>query len=642
MRICKLTVENVKSFLNKAELILDSNISIIIGPNGGGKSNLLDILVIVIRKFLYGSQYPQESNTSQQVEYLYNEKLNGMILEPHSSGKNQPQFIEIEIECTADDKQKMEEMQSNAKRLEEISGDKYKKAGLSILTENWDLKLIQPGKKFKYKLRFSDNAFIPTSENEEGAKFFHTYLSLYERYEKIRDEYYDEPLVTPFLFLSANRGLNFKTDIELHQYDEYELNKQIGSTTSRSNSPIINFAIGQIIQKYRLLLDTQVKPMEYLNEKKSIKELNSFLKKIGYSWEIECINPNKNHYDLKLKKNGIEFPIGSASSGEIELLTYLFTIYFLNVSDAIIIIDEAELHLHPQWQKSLFDLFIKLSKETGNQFIISTHSPSFITPHSIEYVSRVYNNKVQSQIVRLNKDDLPQAKQLLKMINSQNNEVIFFADEVTLVEGPSDRIFFKALFNHFNIANEYSGLTSNSKIIEFIDVGGKLSFEHYSKLLQLLCIKSNIIADLDYALNIGSSDIKKLLTPDYKKLRESLCQIGNKDGVKLIKMLDDAIDTKNFEDLQNFRDYLKTRHQKIRKDLNSDEEKVINDFINEQKESNCFILRKGSLEDYLPTGFKCKDTNKIISLINEEHFTSSLPEEGLKELEEILKTIIGI
>ncbi|WP_454783611.1 AAA family ATPase [Legionella sp. WA2022007384] len=640
MRICKLTVENIKSFLNKAELILDSNISIIIGPNGGGKSNLLDILVIVIRKFLYGSQYQQESNTSQQFEYRFNEKLKEMILEPHSLGTNRPQFIEIEIECTQEDIQKMEEMKRNAKRLEEIPGYKYKEAGLSTLTEKWDLNLIQPGEKFKFELR--DDTFIPTSENKEGAGFFHTYLSLYERYAQIQDEYHEKPLVTPFLFLSANRGLNFKTDIELHQYDEYELNKQVGSTTSRSNSQIINFAIGQIIQKYRRLLDTHIKPMEYLKKEEHIKELDAFLENMGYSWDISCISSNRNHYDLKLKKNGIEFPIGSASSGEIELLTYLFTIYFLNVSDAIIIIDEAELHLHPQWQKSLFDLFIKLSKDTGNQFIISTHSPSFITPHSIEYVSRVYNNKVQSQIVRLNKDDLPEAKQLLKMINSQNNEVIFFADEVTLVEGQSDRIFFKALFNHFNVANENSGLTSNSKIIEFIDVGGKSSFEHYSKLLQLLCIKSNIIADLDYALNIGSSDIKKLLTPDYKKLRESLCQIGSMDGIQLIKMLDDAIDTTNLEDLQNFRDYLNIRHQKIRKDLNSDEEKVIDDFINELKERNCFILRKGSLEDYLPTGFKCKDTNKIISLINEEHFTSSLPAEGLKELEEILKTIIGI
>ncbi|HAT8810715.1 TPA: AAA family ATPase, partial [Legionella pneumophila] len=55
MRIKRLEVENVRSFLDKAELILDGKISIIIGPNGGGKTNLLDILVIMLRRYLYKS-----------------------------------------------------------------------------------------------------------------------------------------------------------------------------------------------------------------------------------------------------------------------------------------------------------------------------------------------------------------------------------------------------------------------------------------------------------------------------------------------------------------------------------------------------------------------------------------------------------
>jgi putative ATP-dependent endonuclease of the OLD family len=157
---------------------LDSNISIIIGPNGGGKSNLLDILVIVIRKFLYGSQYQQESNTSQQFEYRFNEKLKEMILEPHSLGTNKSQFIEIEIECTQEDIQKMEEMKLNAKRLEEIPGYKYKEADLSTLTEKWDLNLIKPGEKFKFQLEVSKDTITSTSENKEGAESFRTYLTL--------------------------------------------------------------------------------------------------------------------------------------------------------------------------------------------------------------------------------------------------------------------------------------------------------------------------------------------------------------------------------------------------------------------------------------------------------------------------------
>lgn len=51
-----------------------------------------------------------------------------------------------------------------------------------------------------------------------------------------------------------------------------------------------------------------------------------------------------------------KFLASAASSGERELLTYLFAIYALNVRDALVLVDEPELHLHPRWQKALLTL----------------------------------------------------------------------------------------------------------------------------------------------------------------------------------------------------------------------------------------------------------------------------------------------
>ena len=42
MLIRRIVIENVRSFLNRREMLFDGPISIIIGPNGGGKTNLLD------------------------------------------------------------------------------------------------------------------------------------------------------------------------------------------------------------------------------------------------------------------------------------------------------------------------------------------------------------------------------------------------------------------------------------------------------------------------------------------------------------------------------------------------------------------------------------------------------------------------
>ncbi len=52
MKLRRVLVENVRSFLEPAELLLDGDISIIIGPNGGGKTNLLDTTTTILRRHL--------------------------------------------------------------------------------------------------------------------------------------------------------------------------------------------------------------------------------------------------------------------------------------------------------------------------------------------------------------------------------------------------------------------------------------------------------------------------------------------------------------------------------------------------------------------------------------------------------------
>ena len=52
MKLRRLGIENVRSFLDREELQLPGELSIIIGPNGGGKTNLLDTAVLALRVFL--------------------------------------------------------------------------------------------------------------------------------------------------------------------------------------------------------------------------------------------------------------------------------------------------------------------------------------------------------------------------------------------------------------------------------------------------------------------------------------------------------------------------------------------------------------------------------------------------------------
>ena len=51
MRIIRLSITNVKSFQDKVDIQFDPQFNILVGPNGGGKSNFLDILLIILRIF---------------------------------------------------------------------------------------------------------------------------------------------------------------------------------------------------------------------------------------------------------------------------------------------------------------------------------------------------------------------------------------------------------------------------------------------------------------------------------------------------------------------------------------------------------------------------------------------------------------
>lgn len=46
------------------------------------------------------------------------------------------------------------------------------------------------------------------------------------------------------------------------------------------------------------------------------------------------------------------------------------------MNNSVILIDEPEISLHPQWQKKIIDVYESIGK--NNQFIIATHSPHII------------------------------------------------------------------------------------------------------------------------------------------------------------------------------------------------------------------------------------------------------------------------
>jgi putative ATP-dependent endonuclease of the OLD family len=418
MKLRKIKVENIRSFLEPVELLVEGDISIIIGPNGGGKTNLLDTISTAIRKHLLVSWVSIKTPISHEPnrhDLRVNETLGQSNLEPHNLGVGKQQLIEIELEVTENDIENINDIKKFKLQNYDLIFKKY--GHLSTINfDDWDVESICKGKKFNFVIL--NNSI--QANNEEGAELYRQYLYHYEFINTLRNEIGEVPLSTPMVLMPTNRVVNnFQQSISLASHNESDYKRSTDAATSRAPGALFTHAIGRLARKFRLLLEEDSgNARSKFNNDPQICSLNKILEKLGYTWTLESIDPLTNQYNVRLDKQGSSFLLNFASSGEKEILIYLFAIYGLNIRDALILVDEPELHLHPKWQRMLLEIFEELSKETNNQFLLTTHSPVFISPSSIQYVSRVYIENQISKIVRLQNKLLPESKHLFSIVNS--------------------------------------------------------------------------------------------------------------------------------------------------------------------------------------------------------------------------------
>lgn len=101
-------------------------------------------------------------------------------------------------------------------------------------------------------------------------------------------------------------------------------------------------------------------------------------------------------------KSGVSSDLRGASSGTLSMVSALIALASVIRNGSLILIDEPELSLHPEWQIKYVDLLVKtFARYQGCHFVVATHSPLVIS-----------ELPAHADVISLDRERLPPASEL--------------------------------------------------------------------------------------------------------------------------------------------------------------------------------------------------------------------------------------
>lgn len=667
MKIEKISIDNVLSYKNKIEIDFNKDLNIFIGPNGGGKSNLLNIIICMLKKYCFKTfelqKNSQENIYSPKYSFYeksmhYNKKDNFFLLPNKKNDSNKSEII-IEILIEPVEVENIEEIFSKKQEIIEFidreinsyhsmepneNNKEMIKDIFNINIENIK-NIVEKEKRVKLKLVREKNEWNLEKDEQQDIFIYMKYFSVILDILAIKKIKHN--IINNFMFFEAYRNNSQETTIvsltNSNNHQPYANNQHFNNmrnlnNTIGSKSTYITQITKFYAEKRREYVEIEDGTNKFNNDEQYVK-LREYLKLFDYDIELTCLDPLDNIYQFYIVKNGQNIEIDLISNGEREIINFIFGMFSENIKDGIIIIDEPELHLHPTWQKKLIDILKKQASEKNVQIFFATHSSSFIRYDILNNIYRVYIDDEKSsnfETVKYDVDSKREMKKALEIINSTNNEKIFFCRNIVLVEGITDEIIFRKIFNELIKDNSVYDM-------DIVTIGGKGNYSKYKEILEKLKISCFFITDKDYICK--SKEMEKLLIIDLEKVDKVLMDSGSYDGKSIISSIENVINNNEKEDivqLQSLIDYIKFRMRKLKEELTEEEQNRIKEYILKEEESNIYILEDGAIESYIGVGYsdKAVSIQKAVYLTN-DGFDEWKKTDEYKKLEEKVNKIKG-
>ncbi|HFC8495289.1 TPA: AAA family ATPase [Neisseria subflava] len=210
----------------------------------------------------------------------------------------------------------------------------------------------------------------------------------------------------------------FDKMVSLQKDIEEKERELIKAKNNNELEKIANFS-KQLIELTNKFIKAQSDTDSFLTKAESLRKKDTLRKKINYldiqlKSVKDAVQNFTNFKNIRIRrkpklrmiveKDNLEFEVSQLSQGEKSLMALVGDIArrlaMLNPSlenplngQGIVIIDEADLHLHPQWQRQLIE---RLTKTFPNcQFVLSTHSPLVISDSKDIIVYSLENGEIR-------------------------------------------------------------------------------------------------------------------------------------------------------------------------------------------------------------------------------------------------------
>ena len=513
----------------KQENTLDMNI--LIWANGSWKSNFIEIINQFCRNLIFDYTFDpsiiEEKRTSEFKQAIKLIPKTAYRLTKHIKYQSKPSKIEILVELFDNDYDNIWFVCKNTKKInaiiEKYSELTYRFPHFSLNHIKNEIKEIRIKADFNEKeqcFEIDKSALTPmeffslvcTQERE----LLYICMHIFNNWEKKSSERLWYPLSNTFTILSSQRDLVWwKYLNEVHDFDNF-----IFKTSEENNGNLewyykCLWKIWNIIKKCTADdIHLEKKDEEQVEEswedrlyssvfwKQLTVLVEKFLhKKLTIDYIQWWIN-------LQLRNSDWEpCYFDDLWAGQQSLLLIIFALLWNDLQDWFIIIDEPELHIHPQLQKELALLFNQLSEKYWTQFFLSTYSALFINEDNITNVYRFLKDnwwtKVFTPYIKIAPDDA----KLVHLLRFENLSKIFFVNKIIMVEGDSDLYFFS---HYLKWLQEQPGWEFITWTYEIVNINGKWSYKAWHKFLNKFWIDNYFIWDWDNTVDYGFFTPKEL------------------------------------------------------------------------------------------------------------------------------------